>query len=158
MNKMWYARFGVESIVDGCTGLDKDAILHIDGKKVEFPELEAIVFVNLPSCYGGSFLWMADAALQNPFKSLSINDTILEVVGIRHSVHCGQVQQGISDPLFIGQGSQFTFTFNAKSWPMQVDGEPWIQKGPCKVTITHLNQAKVLASIKNAHKNLKLVQ
>jgi len=167
INKMWYAKFGTEAIVDGCSGLEKSVKVTIDDQKVVIPcSLEAIVVINLPSCYGGAFLWDFEKVVdyfsstehkKHSFTPLSIDDRKLEVVGIKNSVHLGQVQLGLSSPVFLGQGAKITLSYDTDyPLPLQIDGEPWLQN-PATIEITHLGkQSKMLASKHNAHKTLNV--
>jgi len=55
-NKLWYLKFGAESIVKGLPNLQDDMVVEIDDDVVHFNgSIECIVVVNLPSCYGGAF-------------------------------------------------------------------------------------------------------
>jgi len=167
VNKMWYAKFGTEAIVSGCNGLEQAVEIIIDGQRVSIPvPIEAIVVVNLPSCYGGAFLWEFDKVLETlnyegndkkgKYVPLSINDKILEVIGIKNSVHLGQVQLGMACPVFIGQGANISLSFGGQvPLPVQIDGEPWLQD-PATIEISHLGQATMFASKDKAHKALGL--
>uniref|UniRef100_A0A6B2L393 Diacylglycerol kinase n=1 Tax=Arcella intermedia TaxID=1963864 RepID=A0A6B2L393_9EUKA len=156
VNKMWYAKFGTEAIVDGCAGLEKDLKLEIDGKPVDLEgnAIEALVVVNLPSCYGGAFLWDFEKVKQvlPDVSPQSVNDRKIEVVGIKNSVHLGQVQIGMMSPVFLGQGSNIVIKMTKKI-EVQLDGEPW-EHEPCEITISHFTQSKMFAS-KKAHKVVK---
>jgi len=51
----------------------------------------------------------------------------------------------MADPLRLGQARSIKLTLkNTRSLPVQVDGEPW-EEGPCVITLTHHNQALMLA-------------
>jgi len=91
----------------------------------------------------------------------SVNDKIMEVVGIKGAAHLARIQGNISitggirigtsflsphppssliflTPSLLGQGSVFTLTTN-RDMHMQVDGEPWLMV-PATITIDFLNQ------------------
>jgi len=166
VNKMWYAKFGTEAIMDGCSGLEQTVKITIDGQRIPISTpLEAIVVVNLPSCYGGAFLWEFDKVMESAtcgsdkkitYSPLSIEDKKLEVVGIKNSVHLGQVQMGMSSPVFIGQGANISLSIGGTDpLPVQIDGEPWLQ-APSTIEISHLGQATMFASKDKAHKTLGL--
>jgi len=113
----------------------------LDGIEIELPDLECVVVVNLPSCYGGAYLWDENE------KPMRIGDGIFEVVGITGGFHLvciqyyfvlknkGQCQTG-AKPLILGRGSDIKIQFADDLIPIQVDGEPWEQP-PCKMHITY---------------------
>jgi len=153
VNKMWYFKFGTEAIMDGCAGLEKDIVVKVDGKAIVIDmSIEAIVVVNLPSCYGGVFLWQKDARELGSFAPLSINDMKVEVVGIKNSVHLGQICMGIALPIYLAQGNSVEISFE-KPLPVQIDGEPWLQE-PCTINYNFYRQSKVLAIKREMHSSL----
>jgi len=139
----------------------------INDVAVQLPcPLEAIVVVNLPSCYGGAYLWDYDKVTEYfnsqgqksvAYRPLSINDRKLEVVGIKNSVHLGQVQIGIASPIYIGQGEKIVISLNNTEIPLpvQIDGEPWLQS-PSTIEISYLRQSVMFACKDKAHKTLEL--
>lgn len=72
----------------------------------------------------------------------SISDGIIEVIGIVSSFHMAQLQVGLNKPIRLGQCKSVRIRMK-ESFPVQADGEPWIQ-APCEVTITCNGQAKML--------------
>jgi len=112
-------------------------------KKKELPPLECVVIVNLPSCYGGAYLW------PDKDRPMYIGDGKFEVVGVTGAGHLGQIQTGLSQPLIIGQGSEIKITMN-ETYPVQIDGEP-LEQEPCILSIKHHNKVRVLANIKECH-------
>lgn len=48
-----------------------------------------------------------------------------------------------ASPLCQAEGG-LTLESRRRDLPLQVDGEPWIQHDPCKITIKHLNSVKLL--------------
>lgn len=129
-------------------------------KIIENFELESFdVCVNLLTCSISSI----DSAL----LPQEIDDGKLEVVGLYSSFHIAQLQIGLSEPYYIGQGSEVKVLYSVNFFrfkeislkfviiifsskiilheklPIQADGEPWIQK-PAEIKISFCNQAKVL--------------
>jgi len=154
VNKMWYFKFGTEAVIDGCPSLENDIILQVDNKEVSFPiPLEAVVVVNLPSCYGGVFLWQTEQDIEEPFSPLSISDEMVEVVGIKNSVHLGQICVGASSPIFLAQGKKVTISLK-KDLHVQIDGEPWLQQ-PCTINFEFYRKSKVLAVESEMHSSLQ---
>jgi len=153
VNKMWYFKFGTEAIVDGCAGLENDVVLMVDGElKVIDTPIEALVVVNLPSCYGGVFLWQKDSRELGSFSPLSINDDTVEIVGIKNSVHLAQICIGAAIPIYIAQGKRVEISFN-KPLHVQIDGEPWLQD-PCTLNFDFYRKSKVLALKREMHSSL----
>lgn len=72
----------------------------------------------------------------------SISDGKIEVIGIVSSFHMAQLQVGLNKPIRLGQAHNVRIQMK-QSFPVQADGEPWIQT-PCELNITCNGQAKVL--------------
>lgn len=81
------------------------------------------------------------------FKKQSINDGLLEVVGIRNIRHLTQIETSMATAVRLAQGNQIKVIFQKqkKTVPFQIDGEPWEQKESCIFEIKFLNQANILA-------------
>eukprot|EP01130_Rhizamoeba_saxonica_P001115 TRINITY_DN1098_c0_g1_i1.p1 TRINITY_DN1098_c0_g1~~TRINITY_DN1098_c0_g1_i1.p1 ORF type:complete len:544 (+),score=88.64 TRINITY_DN1098_c0_g1_i1:267-1898(+) len=150
VNKMWYAKFGTKTMVEGCPNLQKTLVLEIDGVQVLVPPIEALVVVNLPSCYGGAFCWEKASKLGGQFSPMSVSDGLIEVVGVLNSLHLGQIQTGISSPIKIGQGSHIRIVMENDSIPIQYDGEP-LRTTPCEMVISYHNSANMMYVPKKAH-------
>jgi diacylglycerol kinase (ATP) len=140
-NKLWYAKFGAQALINGVPNLHKKMEVTVDDELLDLPSIEALVIVNLPSCYGGCFLWKSDPPMR-------IDDGLFEIVGISNAVHLGQVQAGGS-PIFIKQGKDIVIKFT-EDFPVQIDGEPWNQNG-ATIHIYYHNKAKMLVKYKDAH-------
>lgn len=74
--------------------------------------------------------------------SASISDGRIEVMGILSSFHMAQLQVGLSKPIRLGQAQNVRVRMK-QSFPVQADGEPWIQ-APSEINITCDGQAKML--------------
>jgi len=158
LNKMWYVKFGTDAFMgDGCFGLEKDIHLIVDDIQIPLMPLEAVVIVNLPSCYGGVFLWQKEKDIQeNKFTPLSISDERVEVVGIKNSVHLGQICIGAAYPIFLAQGKKVNITLH-KPLHVQIDGEPWIHEAGT-IDFQFYRKSKVLALKKDMHSSLQSSQ
>ncbi|XP_059845775.1 diacylglycerol kinase theta-like isoform X2 [Hypanus sabinus] len=122
-NKGVYVKVGLQKI-SHTRSLHKDLKLQVDDKEVELPNIEGLIFLNIPSWGSGADLWGSDS--DGRFDKPQIDDGMLEVVGVTGVVHMGQVQSGLRSGIRIAQGTYFRVTL-LKSIPVQVDGEPWIQ-------------------------------
>lgn len=122
-NKGVYVKVGLQKI-SHTRNLHKDIKLQVDQREVELPNIEGLIFINIPSWGSGADLWGTDS--DDRFEKPRIDDGLLEVVGVTGVVHMGQVQSGFRSGIRIAQGSYFRVTL-LKPIPVQVDGEPWIQ-------------------------------
>ncbi|KAH0628448.1 hypothetical protein JD844_009629 [Phrynosoma platyrhinos] len=122
-NKGVYVKVGLQKM-SHTRNLHKEIKLQVDQHQVELPNIEGLIFINIPSWGSGADLWGSDN--DNRFEKPRIDDGLLEVVGVTGVVHMGQVQGGLRSGIRIAQGSYFRLTL-LKPIPVQVDGEPWIQ-------------------------------
>uniref|UniRef100_A0A4W3J134 Diacylglycerol kinase n=1 Tax=Callorhinchus milii TaxID=7868 RepID=A0A4W3J134_CALMI len=122
-NKGVYVKVGLQKI-SHTRSLRKDLKLQVDEREVELPNIEGLIFLNIPSWGSGADLWGSDN--DSRFDKSKLDDGILEVVGVTGVVHMGQVQGGLRSGIRIAQGTYFRLTL-LKRLHMQVDGEPWIQ-------------------------------
>ncbi|OCT59255.1 diacylglycerol kinase theta [Xenopus laevis] len=122
-NKGVYVKAGLQKLSYN-RNLNRDLKLQVDQQEVELPNIEGLIFLNIPSWGSGADLWGSDN--DNRYGKPRIDDGLLEVVGVTGVVHMGQVQGGLRSGIRIAQGSYFRVTL-LKPIPVQVDGEPWIQ-------------------------------
>ncbi|KAF7239954.1 Diacylglycerol kinase theta [Varanus komodoensis] len=122
-NKGVYVKVGLQKM-SHTRNLHKEIKLQVNQHEVELPNIEGLIFINIPSWGSGADLWGSDN--DNRFEKPRIDDGLLEVVGVTGVVHMGQVQGGLRSGIRIAQGSYFRVTL-LKPIPVQVDGEPWIQ-------------------------------
>ncbi|XP_055708548.1 diacylglycerol kinase 1 isoform X2 [Phlebotomus papatasi] len=137
------------------------------------PHLQGIALLNIPYTHGGSNLWGEHLSQKRirkngPFRSArkfkstdkdlstssfnsvdlsvaiqDIGDHRIEVIGLENCLHMGQVRTGLrASGRRLAQCSEVTIV-TKKTFPMQIDGEPWMQ-GPSRIQITHKNQVPML--------------
>jgi diacylglycerol kinase (ATP) len=147
-NKLWYTGLGAKEIMQHSTRfLSKRLQIECDGSPLELPpDIEGVLFSNIPSYMGGVNLWASGIPTGSATRGhQSICDGKLEVVGVYGSWHLGQLQVGLSRAIRLAQCSHARITTSEKL-PMQVDGEPWNQD-PAVLEVSVKNQALMLRRI-----------
>ncbi|KAI0224278.1 Diacylglycerol kinase beta [Lamellibrachia satsuma] len=172
-NKLWYFECGTsETFTSTCKNLHENIDIMCDGCSLDLangPSLEGIALLNIPSMYGGSNLWgdnpsqkkckkaakSAKKEKDREFSSSSmssmdlsfaiqdVGDRMIEVVGLENVMHVVQIKGGIrSSGRRLAQCSQVVIRTRQR-FPMQIDGEPWMQPA-CTISIMHHNQVQML--------------
>ncbi|KAM9849462.1 diacylglycerol kinase theta [Aulostomus maculatus] len=122
-NKGVYVKVGLQKI-SYTRSLHKELQLQVDAQTIPLPNIEGLIFLNIPSWGSGADLWGSE--VDSRYGKPSIDDGLLEVVGVTGVVHMGQVQSGLRSGIRIAQGNYIRLIVS-KPIPVQVDGEPWIQ-------------------------------
>nr|XP_023687202.1 diacylglycerol kinase theta isoform X2 [Paramormyrops kingsleyae] len=147
-NKGVYVKVGLQKL-SHTRNFHKDIRLQVDKQDVELPNIEGLIFLNIPSWGSGADLWGSDS--DSRFEKPSYDDGMLEVVGVNGVVHMGQVQSGLRSGIRIAQGTYIRITVT-KPIPVQVDGEPWIQ-APGQIIISAAGpKVRLLKKTKNKQK------
>lgn len=106
INKIIYLGCGTQQFLEQqCKGLSEKIELFINDQKITLTGLESIVIVNINSWAAGVDLWKLGCNDGNDFGEQSIDDGLLEVLGIRSPMHMAQLKLGLSEPIRIGQAS-----------------------------------------------------
>ncbi|CEF65502.1 Diacylglycerol kinase gamma [Strongyloides ratti] len=72
------------------------------------------------------------------FTPKCIDDGLIEIIGFKNMFHLITLRSGVKEPLSLAQVKKIHIT-TRKTFPMQVDGEPWLQE-PCDIIISHHNK------------------
>ncbi|EDV27814.1 uncharacterized protein TRIADDRAFT_21777, partial [Trichoplax adhaerens] len=172
-NKWFYFGCGAEErLSSSCKSLNSHIDVICDGKAIDLTDtsLEGIVILNIPSMYGGTNIWGNTSEKKKSKKKeaqksshrfvpqgLKLNkcfpnDRLLEVVGLENASHVGQLITGLREHgVRLAQASNIVIR-TKKEYPMQIDGEPWIQP-PSTIRITFRNQMPML---QNFHRSRKV--
>ncbi|KAF7281832.1 hypothetical protein GWI33_004232 [Rhynchophorus ferrugineus] len=167
-NKLWYVEFATtETLFASCKNLHESIEIECDGVGLDLANglpLQGITFLNIPYTHGGSNLWGEHLSgsrrsrrrpkdkdiSTSSFNSVDLSDAVqdigdglIEVIGLDNCLHMGQVRIGITaSGRRLAQCSSVTIK-TKKTFPMQIDGEPWMQP-PTTIRITHKNQVPML--------------
>ena len=99
--------------------------VEVDGHPIDLIGLENIVLLNITHWAGGAGdLWKTSSS----FKRQSMDDGIIEVLGVTDMLHLGQVQVGMDLPLQLCQGRRVEIKSIGKftgKVAFQIDGEPF---------------------------------
>ncbi|VEN64234.1 unnamed protein product [Callosobruchus maculatus] len=168
-NKLWYFEYATsEQFSASCKNLHEHIEITCDDISLDLANglpLQGIALLNIPYTHGGSNLWGEHISttkkrtkLKKKQKDLStcsfnsvdlsvavqdIGDGLIEVIGLENCLHMGQVRTGLrASGRRLAQCSSVLIK-TKKTFPMQIDGEPWMQP-PTTIRITHKNQVPML--------------
>ncbi|XP_072378619.1 diacylglycerol kinase 1 isoform X2 [Diabrotica undecimpunctata] len=167
-NKLWYFEYATsEQFSASCKNLHEHIEISCDDQSLDLangPPLQGIALLNIPYTHGGSNLWgehLSSTRRKKPkkkqkelstssFNSVDlsvaiqdIGDGLIEVIGLENCLHMGQVRTGLrASGRRLAQCSSVLIK-TKKTFPMQIDGEPWMQP-PTTIRITHKNQVPML--------------
>ncbi|XP_071053470.1 diacylglycerol kinase 1 isoform X2 [Onthophagus taurus] len=169
-NKLWYFEYATsEQFAASCKNLHEDIEIICDNVSLDLAKgspLQGIALLNIPYTHGGSNLWgehlsgsrKRKSKKKKPQKELSSNsfnsidlsvaiqdigDGLIEVIGLENCLHMGQVRTGLrASGRRLAQCSSIIIK-TKKTFPMQIDGEPWMQP-PTTIKISHKNQVPML--------------
>ena len=141
INKLIYFSYGTKDVLERqCQNLNKKLFLYMDNKKIELPEVESVVVLNIPCWGAGVRPWELGSGHKNFSETPSVSDGKLEVFCVFSSFHIAQMQVGLGEPHRVGQAREVRIVLTG-SVPMQIDGEPWEQH-PAEICLTHHNQVR----------------
>lgn len=148
-NKTVYAQLGAQAYFKTDPDTLRGVRIECDGQLLDLEGMTSVVICNIPTFGGGSVLWAEGSTEPHPQTRTSLSipspmDKRLEVVGIRDSLHMGQIQVGLAEAVRLGQGGDIHVKC-ATALPLEVDGEPCEEGQVWNLHITHHNQAFMLS-------------
>lgn len=125
--------------------------LTVDDEPIHIPpNLQAIIFLNIPSYGAGSQPWgflgsrmASDIDNNRTVRDMYVDDHEFEVIGLKNLGQYGLMKAFGTHAIRIAQGSHMQLQLKSQSTPFQVDGEPWEQLGG-EVTLEPGNRIGVL--------------
>lgn len=143
INKLIYFSYGTKDVLEReCKNLDQILELYMDDERVELPNVESVVVLNIP-CWGAGVRPWTLGSGHEQFPIPSLSDGKLEVFCVYSSFHIAQMQVGLSEPHRMGQAKSVRLRLTGSA-PMQVDGEPWEQH-PAEIIINHHKQIPIFS-------------
>lgn len=98
--------------------------------------------LNIGSYMGGVKLWRSE--LEGQWRVQRHDDGVLEVAAVRGTFHLGRLQLGVGKgAVRLAQGRIVELSTHSEL-PMQVDGEPWLQKESIRISIRPFDNVPVL--------------
>jgi len=143
INKLIYFSYGTKDVLQRqCQNLNQKINLYLDGQKIDLPNIESVVVLNIPYWGAGCTPWTLGNGSRAFSNVQDYADKKLEVFCIYSSFHIAQMQVGLSEPHRVGQAETVRIELEG-SVPLQIDGEPWEQH-PAVISITHNSQVNML--------------
>ncbi|CAB3400087.1 unnamed protein product [Caenorhabditis bovis] len=142
LNKFLFFTYGTKDVFERvCKGLNDRIDLYLDDVLVQLPDVEGLVFLNIPYWGAGVKPWEAF----NETLPQSCDDGKIEVFAVTSSFHIAQMQVGLANPICIGQAKEAKLVLKGNGiFPMQSDGEAWVQSAGT-VKISHKCQTVMLS-------------
>jgi diacylglycerol kinase (ATP) len=108
INKFMYFIYGTHQVlVQDCDKLHQDIEVYLDEEKIELPELQSVVVLNIDSWGAGVKLVEMTKETDKTFSELhSTSDKLVEVFGVSSSFHIAQLQVGLTKPLKLGRAKE----------------------------------------------------
>ena len=91
-NKLLYFVYGTKDVLEReCQNLDRVLEVELDGRRVELPNLESLVVLNIPSWGAGVRPWELGSGA-GEYDPAKVDDGRLEVFAVYSSFHIAQMQ------------------------------------------------------------------
>lgn len=108
VNKFMYFIYGTQQVlIQDCDRLHDNIEVFIDDLRVELPELQSVVVLNIDSWGAGVKLVEMTKETDAAFANLhSTSDGLAEVFGVSSSFHIAQLQVGLTKPIKLGRAKE----------------------------------------------------
>lgn len=128
-NKLLYGVFGSRDFIEhSFAKLRDDLVIIADGAVVDLPEdTEGVILCNINSFSGGVRVWDWEGNEDAAFRPSRKDDGVIEIVAVSGALHLGQLNVRIASPSRVAQARDVSIELKRKL-PVQVDGEPWLQR------------------------------
>jgi diacylglycerol kinase (ATP) len=153
MNVIKYAMMGLEGAFEGVplgTGLHvecADTVAEAPRELHVNPHWKGLIIGNVPFYQGGKTFWSPTGnrprKFSPPLTPCHLHDQKLEVMAVSGTLHIGMVHLQADKAIPLSQSRAITIDIQ-DDIAMQVDGEPWRQRGPSKVRMTYLGAYPML--------------
>lgn len=113
INKFMYFIYGTHQVlIQDCDRLNEKIEVYIDNVKIELPELQSVVVLNIDSWGAGvKLIEMTKESDRHFAEQHSISDGLVEVFGVMSSFHIAQLQIGLTKPLKLGRAKEVRVSF-----------------------------------------------
>lgn len=108
INKFMYFIYGTQQVlIQDCHKLHDNLEVYLDDERVELPELQSIVVLNIDSWGAGvKLIEMSKESDRGYAASHSTSDERAEVFGVSSSFHIAWLQMGLAKPLRLGRAKE----------------------------------------------------
>jgi diacylglycerol kinase (ATP) len=111
-NKKYYLQMALRKMMNKseCRDINRMVYLEVDGKRIDIPQLEGILILNIQSWSSGANPWGSEK--DDQFQKSTHYDGMLEVVGIKGILHIGQIFGGLTQAVRLAQGGRVSEKFH----------------------------------------------
>lgn len=108
VNKFMYFIYGTQQVlIQDCDRLDQNLEVYLDNVKIELPELQSVVVLNIDSWGAGvKLIEMIKDSDRSFAGQHSTSDKLVEVFGVSSSFHIAQLQVGLTKPMKLGRAKE----------------------------------------------------
>ncbi|CBY22234.1 unnamed protein product [Oikopleura dioica] len=150
LNKMSYFKASLQKFQGPSKYINNVITLSCDGEEISLPEIQGLIFTNIPSWGSGNDVWkvqQSSGSQEGKWLPQNISDGVLECIGVTGFSHLAAISSAVRSGIRIAQGTHFRIQL-LSNVPVQVDGEPWEQKSSQIVISPGGIQARLLKKAK----------